>query len=658
MKCLIAPTITLAPLSFHISKSKPFLSFFSKSPLFNNYPIPKSLHTKFISPKSPFFSLQARALQTNASHNPQEGEIHVIVGPMFAGKTTTLLRRVQAESQNGRFQVSFDKVLKGLCTTGRLREAISLLCHSGTSVKPNTYCLLLQECINRKEYTMGRRIHTHMVVFGFAPNEYLKTKLLILYTKSGDFQTAYVIFSKSVEKSLISWNAMIGGFVEKGLQQSALDFYHDMRQTGMMPDQYTFASVFRACATSATLEHGKQAHGIMVKCHFKENVVVNSALMDMYFKCSSLNDGQKVFDKSSNKNVITWTSLISGYGQHGKFVDGLKSFNRMKNEGIRPNYVTFLAVLVACSHAGFVDEGLANFSSMTRDFAIQPRKQHYAAMVDLFGRAGRLQEAYEFVLNAPCKEHSVMWGALLGACKIHGNLELAKLASKKFFELEPENPGKYIVLSNTYANSGFWGKFAEVRETMRGLGMKKDPGCLLYARCSISVAIVKSSKDNRYGLDSIVTHDGVKYPCYPLTQLSSFRERIGIDAYNQLDVIGIDEAQFFEDLYGFCQEAADHDGKTVIVAGLDGDYLRRSFGSVLDIIPLADSVTKLTARCELCGKHASFTLRKTEEAQRDVIGGSEVYMPVCRHHYVGGRQVVRETARIVSESQKSSLRLF
>ncbi|KAL1320378.1 thymidine kinase a [Arachis ipaensis] len=168
---------------------------------------------------------------------------------------------------------------------------------------------------------------------------------------------------------------------------------------------------------------------------------------------------------------------------------------------------------------------------------------------------------------------------------------------------------------------------------------------------SKNVAIIKSSKDTRYGLDSIVTHDGAKLPCWALTNLSSFKQKFGIEAYEKLDVIGIDEAQFFEDLYDFCREAADHDGKTVIVAGLDGNYLRRSFGSVLDIIPLADTVTKLTALCEICGKRAFFTLRKTQEKQVELIGGGDVYMPVCRHHYVNG-QVAVEAARFVLESHK------
>ncbi|GMG98745.1 hypothetical protein Nepgr_000585 [Nepenthes gracilis] len=161
-----------------------------------------------------------------------------------------------------------------------------------------------------------------------------------------------------------------------------------------------------------------------------------------------------------------------------------------------------------------------------------------------------------------------------------------------------------------------------------------------------NVAMIKSSKDVRYAIDSVVSHDGAKFPCWALPDLSSFRDKFGGDAYARLDVIGIDEAQFFEDLYDFCCKAAEQDGKTVIIAGLDGDYMRRSFGSVLDIIPLADSVTKLTARCEFCGKRAFFTLRKTEEIQTELIGGADVYMPVCRQHYVNG-QLIMQSARAV-----------
>ncbi|XP_004295318.1 PREDICTED: pentatricopeptide repeat-containing protein At4g16470-like [Fragaria vesca subsp. vesca] len=597
----------------YITKTTPLSLLSSASKSIRSYPptqfkTPNFLHqpNTFV----PYASLSSEiaptgALEMDAASRRQQrsGEIHVVVGPMFAGKTTTLLRRIQSEKVDGRPQkhMQLNKTLKGLCYSGRLAEAVGMLCRAGVKAEPETYALLLQECIIWKEYMKGKRIHAQMIVVGFVENEYLKTKLLILYAKSGDLGTAHYLFDMLLDRSLVSWNAIIAGYVQKGHEDVGLGLYHKMRQSGFIPDQYTFASVFRTCATLATLEDGKQAHGVMIKCQIVGNVVVNSALMDMYFKCSDLSDGHKVFDASQNRNAITWTALISGYGQHGRVHEVLDYFHRMKAEGIRPNYVTFIAVLSACSHGGLSNEAWEYFSSMTRDYGIQPRGQHYAALVDLLGRAGRLEEAYEFILNSPCKEHSVMWGAFLWAC--------------------------------------LWDSVAKLRAKMSDLGMIKD-----------NVAVIKSNKDTRYGLDSIVTHDGVKLPCWALPNLSSFKQKFGLDAYEQLDVIGIDEAQFFGDLYDFCCEAADHDGKKVIVAGLDGDYLRRSFGSVLDIIPLADSVTKLTSRCELCGKPAFFTLRKTEEIQTEVIGGADVYMPVCRKHYVNG-QVAIQAARVVLESQ-------
>ncbi|XP_042751765.1 pentatricopeptide repeat-containing protein At4g16470 isoform X2 [Lactuca sativa] len=602
MKSLIFPTRTAAilipNLVFNPSNSLSSISNFL--PVRNPNYLPQLRRLRLSSAYS------SPITEENGHCHQTEGEIHVIVGPMFAGKTTTLLRRIKSESSNGRFQdkvskgfLNMDETLKNLCFSGRLAEAVGLLCHTGHQVDSETYSLLLQDCIFKKDYQFGKRIHSQMIISGFVPNEYLNIKLLILYAKSGDLVTAHILFKKLLIPNVISWNAMISGYVQKGLEEQGLNLYYKMRQNGLTPDQFTFSSVFRACATLATLEQGKQAHGVMIKTQINGNLVVNSALIDMYFKCSCPYDGHLVFNKASDKNIVTWTSLISGYGQHGRVKEVLDAFHRMINEGFRPNSVTFLVVLSACSHGGLVKEGWEYFQSMRRNYVITPGEKHYAAMVDILGRSGRLDEAFEFVKNAPCKDHPVIWGALIQACK--------------------------------------WDNVAEIRSGLKELGMKKE-----------NAAVIKSSKDTRYGLDSIVTHDGEKLSCWPLEALSSFKERIGLEAYHKLEVIGIDEAQFFEDLYDFCIKAADHDGKTVIVAGLDGDYLRRSFG-VLDIIPIADTVTKLKARCEVCGKPAFFTLRKTEETEREVVAGADVYMPVCRNHYLTG-QKVKQSARNVLET--------
>ncbi|XP_010451455.1 PREDICTED: pentatricopeptide repeat-containing protein At4g16470-like [Camelina sativa] len=261
-----------------------------------------------------------------------------------------------------------------------------------------------------------------------------------------------------------------------------------MRHNRIVPDQYTLLQCLEL-----VLEHGMRAHAVMIKCHIKSNIIVDSALVDMYFKCSSFSDGHKLFDQLSTRNVVTWTSLMSGYGYHGKVSEVLKCFGKMKEEGCRPNPVTFLVVLTACNHGGFVDKAWEHFSSMKRDYGIKPKGQHYAAMVDTLGRAGRLQEAYEFVMMSPCKEHAPVWGSLLGACRIPGNVKLLEVAATKFLELDPTNGGNYVVFANGYASCGFLDAASKVRRRMENAGVKKDPG---YSQIELQGKVHRFMKDD------------------------------------------------------------------------------------------------------------------------------------------------------------------
>lgn len=369
------------------------------------------------------------------------------------------------------------QTLRALCISGRLFEAVELLCRKRSSQDHRTYALLLQETVNRKEAKLGKRIHAHMVTTGFTPNDYLRTKLLVFYAKIGELQVARHLFDRTPEarRGIVSWNAMISGYVQVGLEQEGLNLYQSMRLVGLEQDQFTFASVFNACAKLATLEHGRQAHCLMIKTSVKANVIVNTALMDMYLKCSNPHDGHQVFKSSFERNVTMWTALISGCGQHGQVLKVLELFNQMVKDGFRPNHVTFLAVLSACGHGGLIDEGWKYFYSMTKEYGITPRGEHCSAIVDMLGRAGRLNEAYEFAMRLPCDRHSVIWGALVGACRKYGNMELVKFAAKKFFELQPENAGKLVVLSNTFAAYEMWESVADIHGMISLLGMKKDP---------------------------------------------------------------------------------------------------------------------------------------------------------------------------------------
>lgn len=366
------------------------------------------------------------------------------------------------------------KVFKSLCRSGRLIEAVGILCSGGSPISPPIYSLVLQETIRRREFTLGKAIHAHILATGFLPGEYLSTKLLILYAKAGDLEAARHLFDEMPDPNLFACNAMISGFVSKRSERQGLDLYYSMLANGLDPDHFTFSSVFHACAGLAALDHGRRAHGVMMKTKTMANVVAGTALVDMYFKCSSLADARQVFDELPERNVITWTSLISGYGRHGRVRDVIELFHQMVEEGLRPNSVTFLSLLSACSHGGLVDPGWEYFVSMIEDYGVRPRKEHHAVMVDMMGRAGRLDEAYEFVRNSPSQDHSAVWGALIGACRIHGDAAMVEVAARKFFELKPENVGKHVVVSNVFAASEMWEKAADVWERIWRLGMSKE----------------------------------------------------------------------------------------------------------------------------------------------------------------------------------------
>ncbi|CAM0909933.1 unnamed protein product [Alopecurus aequalis] len=375
--------------------------------------------------------------------------------------------------------ISLARKLRSLCIAGDLSEAVSLLHRSAVCPVPGTYALLLQECVNRKDAKLGKRIHARMVSTGYRCGDYIATKLLIFYAKIGELGVAQSLFDGMPRRGVVAWNALISACTRGRLEAQAVAMFGSMRAEGLRPDQFTFASVLCACARLAALEQGRRVHGVMAKSGdiVAGNVFANSALVDMYLKCSSAEDARRAFVAAPERNVTMWTAVISGHGQHGHVCEALALFGEMTRNGFRPNDVTFLAVLSACAHGGLVDEGLRHFSSMPSDYGLTPKAEHYAAVVDMLARVGRLHDAYELVKNLPhCQEHSVVWGALLGACRKHGgDVRLVELIARRFFQLQPGNAGKYVVLANTYAACDMWDTVAGMHEAMKSLGIRKDP---------------------------------------------------------------------------------------------------------------------------------------------------------------------------------------
>ncbi|XP_072953551.1 pentatricopeptide repeat-containing protein At4g30700 [Typha angustifolia] len=324
-----------------------------------------------------------------------------------------------------------------------------------------------------------RSLHGFAVKAGLDLNSPVSTALTTVYCRLNDMQLARKVFDSMPEKSMESWNAMISGYAQNGLTEMAISLFREMQALDVRPNPITVTSILSACAQLGALSLGKWVHWIIAKEDLELNVYVSTALIDMYAKCGSITEARRIFDGMLEKNVVSWNAMILGYGLHGRGLEALNLFKDMVNACIAPTGVTFLSVLYACSHGGLAKEGHTIFQSMTREYGIKPGPEHYTCMVDLLGRAGQLNEAFEFIKGFPESASPGVWGALLGACMIHKEMSLAQLAAEKLFELEPENTGYYVLLSNIHSAKKNYTEAAVVRQEARSKKLVKTPGCTL-----------------------------------------------------------------------------------------------------------------------------------------------------------------------------------
>ncbi|KAF9602304.1 hypothetical protein IFM89_026421 [Coptis chinensis] len=298
------------------------------------------------------------------------------------------------------------------------------------------------------------------------------------YTRCGDLAEARRLFELMPRRNVVSWTAMISGYSQNERYEDALEIYMRMEaEKGVKPNEVTIASVLPACANLGALEMGERIEVLVREKGFAKNLFVSNALLEMYAKCGRIDKAMRVFKEIRHtKNLCSWNTMIMGLAVHGRWEAGLKLFREMLTGGISPDDITFVGVLLACTHGALVREAWKFFESMHKDFCITPKLQHYGCMVDLLGRAGFLNEAYGLLKKMPMKPDAVVWGALLGACSFHGNVKLAEIAAEFLFELEPRNPGIYVILSNVYASRGRWDGVAKVRKLMKGKQFTKAVG--------------------------------------------------------------------------------------------------------------------------------------------------------------------------------------
>ncbi|GMN38953.1 hypothetical protein TIFTF001_008201 [Ficus carica] len=300
------------------------------------------------------------------------------------------------------------------------------------------------------------------------------------YCKKGDVKEAKFIFDRIPVRNLVNWNSLISGYVQNGFCEEAMKAFDEMRMQGYEPDEVTAVSVLSACAQSGLLDVGREIHDMIIEKGLECNQIVLNALVDMYAKCGDLARARSVFEGMTERNTACWNAMISGFSVHGQCEEALELFSMMESSEERLDEITFLSVLSACAHGGFVDEGMQIFSKIKK-YGLVANVKHYGCLVDLFGRAGRLNEAYGLIKRMPMEPNDTVWGAMLGACRIHLDMEMTERVAIEINNLNSETDSDQnahcVLLSNIYASSERWEKAERLRLVRTSEGFQKTPGC-------------------------------------------------------------------------------------------------------------------------------------------------------------------------------------
>ncbi|EOY04173.1 Mitochondrial editing factor 22 [Theobroma cacao] len=321
----------------------------------------------------------------------------------------------------------------------------------------------------------GKSIHGCVIKMGLELEPDLLIALTAMYAKCGQVMVARSFFDQMKVPNLILWNAMISGYAKNGYAEEAVELFRKMISNNIRTDSITARCAVVACAQVGSLGLARWMDNYISKSEHRDDIFVNSALIDMFAKCGNVDMARMVFDRTLEKDVVVWSAMIVGYGLHGRGREALDLYQLMKQAGVCPNDVTFLGLLTACNHSGLVEDGWRLFHCM-KDYGIEPRHQHYACVVDLLGRGGYLDQAYDFIMNMPIEPGVSVWGALLSACKIYRHVTLGEYAAEQLFSIESYNTGHYVQLSNLYASVRMWDRVAKVRVMMKEKGLSKDLG--------------------------------------------------------------------------------------------------------------------------------------------------------------------------------------
>ncbi|XP_004487108.1 putative pentatricopeptide repeat-containing protein At3g08820 [Cicer arietinum] len=345
-------------------------------------------------------------------------------------------------------------------------------------LRPDGFVIVrvLRACARLGDLESGRWIDWCMSECGLHRNVFVATSLVDMYAKCGSMEEARCVFDGMVEKDVVCWSAMIHGYASNGLPREALELFFEMRKVNVRPDCYAMVGFLSACARLGALEMGIWAKGLMDDEEFLSNPVLGTSLIDLYAKCGSVEEALGVYKMMKEKDRVVFNAVISGLAMYGHVGTAFGVFGQMGKCGIWPDENTFVGLLCGCTHAGLVDDGRRYFNSMSCAFSVTPTIEHYGCMVDLLARAGLLVEAQNLIKGMPMKANAIVWGALLGGCRLHRETQLAEHVLKQLIELEPWNSGHYVLLSNIYSANSRWDEAEKIRSTLNEKGMQKLPG--------------------------------------------------------------------------------------------------------------------------------------------------------------------------------------
>ncbi|KAI3787010.1 hypothetical protein L1987_41158 [Smallanthus sonchifolius] len=384
------------------------------------------------------------------------------------------------EEMPSKDEVSWNSMIDGYSKNGYCEEALVAfrkILIEDVTVDQYLLCSALCACGSFKAYETGRCLHALVVKLGFEPHVSVSNALTDMYCKLGDMDSGSRLLEiDSRGANVVSYTSLIDGYVESDQIEKALIVFVKLKRQGIEPNEFTFSSLVKACANHAALEQGSQFHALVLKYKLDQDPFVSSTIVDMYGKCGLLDHSIQAFKTISKANEYAWNSLMGVFAHHGLGHEAIDVFNRMVGQNLKPNAVTFINLLNACSHSGLLKEGLSYFNSMENVYGIKPRSEHYSCVIDLLGRAGRLEEAEIFITKMPFEPNAYAWCSFLAACRKYGDKERGKLAAESLKRVDPENSGAHVLLSNIYAKEQQWEDVRSVRKMMKDENVKKLPG--------------------------------------------------------------------------------------------------------------------------------------------------------------------------------------